>query len=224
MIIRLQFFSCVNSCLQTGYKNPIDDAIKKSHKDLDISNCKKLDEIPYDFNRKRLSILVKKDDKNILITKGAYSHIMEVCKYAEIDGKILEDLKDTVQDIEKLYTLYSSQGYKLIAVSYKYIDKERIDFNDESDEIFIGFVILHDPLKSDAKDLVNRLKDLGIELRIITGDNKLVAQHIAHSLGLDGKVLSGEDIKHLSEDALINKVKDTFVFCRAYATSKRFGS
>ncbi|WP_299239892.1 magnesium-translocating P-type ATPase [Sulfurihydrogenibium sp.] len=208
---KVAIFSCVNSCLQTGYKNPIDDAIKESQKDLDISDYKKLDEIPYDFNRKRLSILVKKDDKNVLITKGAYSHIIEVCKYAEIDGKIL-DIKDTIQDIEKLYTLYSSQGYKLIAVSYKYVDKERIDFNDESDEIFIGFVILHDPLKSDAKDLVSKLKDLGIELRIITGDNKLVAQHIAQSLGLDGKVLSGEDIRHLSEDALINKVKDTFVF------------
>ena len=72
--------------------------------------------------------------------------------------------------------------------------------------------IAHDPLKPDTKDLVCRLKDLGIKLRIITGDNKLVAQHIALSLGLDGKVFSGEDIRNLSEDALINKVKDTYVF------------
>jgi len=149
--------------------------------------------------------------QNLLITKGAYSHVIEICSYAEIDGKVV-NIKEVIQKIEKLYTYYSGQGFKLIAVAYKQADKDKVDFRDENEEIFLGFVILHDPLKKDAKDLIDRLLSLGIKLRIITGDNKFVAQHIAENLGLKGKVLSGDEINKFSEDALIKRVKDTFIF------------
>jgi Mg2+-importing ATPase len=208
---KIALFSYINSHFQTGYKNPIDDAIKESLKSINISEFKKLDELPYDFNRKRLSILVKKDTQNILVTKGAYFHVIEICSYAEIDGKVV-NIEEVIQKIEELYTYYSCQGFKLIAVAYKQVDKDKIDFKDEKEEIFLGFVILHDPLKKDAKDLIDRLLSLGIELRIITGDNKFVAQHIAENLGFKGGVLSGDEINKISEDALIKRVKDTFIF------------
>jgi len=130
--------------------------------------------------------LLKKDIQNLLITKGAYSHVIEICSYAENDGKVV-NIKEVIQKIKKLYTYYSGQGFKLIAVAYKQADKDKVDFRDENEGIFLGFVILHDPLKKDAKDLIDRLLSLGIKLRIITGDNKFVAQHIAENLGLKGK-------------------------------------
>ncbi|QWK19820.1 MAG: magnesium-translocating P-type ATPase [Hydrogenobacter thermophilus] len=208
---RIALLSYVNSCFQTGYKNPVDEAIKKSFGTLDISQFQKLDELPYDFNRKRLSVLVKKGEESLLITKGAYSHVLEVCKYAQVKEKVVE-IKEVLGKIEEVYARYSGQGFKLIAVAYRLFGGESLNYEDEKDEVFLGFLILHDPLRKDAKELVEKLLSLGIELRIITGDNKLVAKYVAERIGLKGEIMSGGDFEKLSEEALVRRVKDTFVF------------
>lgn len=208
---KVALFSYLNSYFQTGYKNPIDEAIKEELKSTDISEFKKLDELPYDFNRKRLSVLIKKDQENLLITKGAYSHVIDICTYAEIDGKVV-DIRKVMQEIQEIYTQYSVQGFRLIAIAYKPIKEDSISYGDEEGEIFLGFVVMYDPLKKDAKNVVEKLLSLGVELRIITGDNRLVAEYVAEKLGLKGKVMSGEDFKNFSEEALIRRIKDVFVF------------
>lgn len=208
---RIALLSYVNSCFQTGYKNPVDEAIKKSFGTLDISQFQKLDELPYDFNRKRLSVLVKKGEESLLITKGAYSHVLEVCKYAQVKEKVVE-IKEVLGKIEEVYARYSGQGFKLIAVAYRLFGGESLNYEDEKDEVFLGFLILHDPLRKDAKELVEKLLSLGIELRIITGDNKLVAKYVAERIGLKGEIMSGGDFEKLSEEALVRRVRDTSVF------------
>jgi Mg2+-importing ATPase len=204
-------FSYVNSYLQTGYKNPVDEAIKERMGSEDLSEFKKLDELPYDFNRKRLTVLVRRGEENLLITKGAYSHVLEVCSFAQIEGKI-HNLQEVLENIEKVYTDYSKRGFRLIAIAYKVVEKESISYVDERDEIFLGFTVMHDPIREDAKNVLKKLLDLGVELRIITGDNKLVAEYVAQQMGLQGSVISGEDFRKLSEEALISRVRDTFVF------------
>jgi len=208
---KVALFSYINSYLQTGYKNPVDEAIKEWMRSEDISEFKKLDELPYDFNRKRLSVLVRRGEENLLITKGAYSHVLEVCSYAQIGEKI-HNLHEILENIEKVYTDYSQRGFRLIAIAYKVVEKESVSYEDERDEIFLGFAVMHDPIKEDAKNVLKKLLDLGVELRIITGDNKLVAEYVAQQIGLQGGVISGEDFKKLSEEALISRVRDTFVF------------
>ena len=213
---KVALFSYLNSYFQSTYKNPIDDAILSIPNPIDISSFEKLDEIPYDFNRRMLSILVKEGDKRILITKGAYSHILEICKYAEINGRVVE-IKEVIEEVEKIYKDYSSEGFRIIAVAYKLVDKDNVDYQDEREEILIGFIVIHDPLREDAKELVERLSSLGIELKIITGDNEFVASYIAKKLNLSGGVMSGKDfekllMESLSEEALIRKIKNTSIF------------
>jgi len=213
---KVALYSYLNSYFQSTYKNPIDEAILSTSNSVDVSSFRKLDEIPYDFNRKMLSILVEKEGKKILITKGAYSHVLEVCKYAEINGNVVE-IKEVIKSVEKLYKDYSSEGFKIIAVAYKFVDKNNIDYEDEKEEILLGFVILHDPLREDARELIERLSSLGIELKIITGDNELVASYIAKKLNLGGSVVSGKELERLSkeslsEKALIRKIKDVSIF------------
>lgn len=203
----------LNSYFQTSYKNPIDEAIKDIEpKYLNIEDYQKLDELPYDFNRKRLSILLKSFNENILITKGAFEHVLEICSYVEMEGKKVIEIGNFKKSIEKFYEEYSKEGYKVIAIAYKPVSKEDISYKDEKDLIFVGFLLLHDPLKSDANTLINNLKDIEVELKIITGDNKYVAMYIKNSLSLKGEILTGEDLKNLSEAALMRKIKTTSIF------------
>jgi Mg2+-importing ATPase len=216
---KVALFAYINSYFQTGYRNPIDEAIIESMKSQSISDFEKLDELPYDFNRKRLSVLVKKGEEKLLITKGAYSHLLEVCSYAQLGGEVVE-LQHALKDIEKIYTDYSRMGFRLIAVAFKSIGKEHISYSDEKEEIFPGFVIMHDPLREDAKELVRELSSLGVELKIITGDNKLVAQYVAEELGLGGNIMDGNDLQNIPEEALINKVRETSVFAELSPSQK----
>jgi Mg2+-importing ATPase len=216
---KVALFAYINSYFQTGYKNPIDEAIIESMESQDLSDFEKLDELPYDFNRKRLSVLVKKGEEKLLITKGAYSHLLEVCSYAQLGGEVVE-LQHALKDIEKIYTDYSRRGFRLIAVAFKPIEKEHISYSDEKGEIFLGFAIMHDPLREDAKELVRELLSLGVELKIITGDNKLVAQYVSEELGLGGNIMDGHDLQNLPEEALINKVRETSVFAELSPSQK----
>lgn len=203
----------LNSYFQTGYRNPVDEAIKEARPEsIRIEDYQKLDELPYDFNRKRLSVLLKSKEGNILVTKGAFDHVLEVCSHVEVGEDNSVDVEKHKKSIERLYEKYSREGYKVIAIAYKYVSKEDVSYEDESDMVFTGFLLLQDPLKPDAKRLINSLRDVGVELKIITGDNRHVAMHIKEALSLKGDILTGKDIERLSEEALIRKVKTTAIF------------
>ena len=204
-------YAYINAIYETGYKNPIDEAVK-NFKKFDISNYKKLDELPFDFLRKKLTVLVKKGDKNLMITKGAFENILEICSKVKIDGEE-KDIKSFKTQIEDLFRQYGKEGFRVVAVAYKDTDKTEITFDDEKDMVFFGFVLFHDPLKEDIKETINNMKNLGIQLKILTGDNRYVAAHIGKQLGIpENKMLTGEDLEYYHEQALIKKVNDVHIF------------
>ncbi|MCX7760855.1 MAG: magnesium-translocating P-type ATPase [Hydrogenothermaceae bacterium] len=208
---RLHIYACLNAIFQTGYENPIDEAIKSTCDKNLSSSYKKLDEIPYDFNRKRLSILIKEEDKNIVITKGAYKEVLGICKYVEVENEI-KPIEYFKEQIENLYFRYSKEGFKIIVLAYKETEKDSLAYADENSMILLGFIILFDPLREDAKETIERLKNYGVNVKIITGDNRLVALHIAKSLGIGEKILTGEELSKLNSGALLNIIKDITIF------------
>ncbi len=211
-------YAYINAFFQTGFKNPIDDAIL-SFKNLDTTKYHKLDEIPYDFNRKRLSILVKHEDKNILISKGAVKNIIEISRYLKINGSTLPLTDEIKSKIFETLDRYSENGYRVIGVSYKFIDKNSIDFSDESDMIFIGFLIFEDPLKLNVEKVIEELYQKGIRIVILTGDNRFVAKHIGEKLGLN-KVLTSQELQNIHPDALVKVVENYDIFAELTPSQK----
>lgn len=203
----------INATLQQGFKNPIDNALAE----IPLSgtaNYTRVDEIPYDFIRKRLSILAKDDRETKLIAKGAVKQILEVCTQTANQEGVLVPIQEILPSIRKLYEELSSQGYRTLGVAYKLYDgKEIIHKTDETDMIFAGFITLFDSLKEGITETIKELQAYGVELKIITGDNALIAKNISKQIGFKkGLVLSGAEMRKMSDAALTSRVVDTCVF------------
>jgi Mg2+-importing ATPase len=208
---KVLFYAYLNAFYETGFTNPIDDAIR-NHKQFDLANCKKLDEVPYDFNRKRLTILVSKDTEILMITKGALLNVISTCSFVETTTGIvnIDKIKDKIlrpfQDL-------SVQGLRILGISYKTVDTPSITKDDEIGMIFLGFLVLYDPPKEKILDTINRLKELGVSLKIITGDNKLVAANLGKQVGLtNSRILTGKELRLMSDDALSHQVNNIDIF------------
>lgn len=195
----------LNSLYQTGIKNPLDDAILE-HKKPAISQCQKIDEIPFDFYRKRMSVVVKQWDYLTLICKGAPEEILKVC----LQGK------DFVATAMNQYEELSAQGYRVLAIAIKKVnDGRKFTQQDETELSFEGFVAFLDPPKEDANDVMHALALIGVEVKIITGDNQLVTQKICKEIGLPIKgILQGHEMDTLTDDALKKRVLNTSIFTR----------
>ncbi|HEX4403155.1 MAG TPA: magnesium-translocating P-type ATPase [Galbitalea sp.] len=204
----------LDASLQVGMQNPIDDAIVSGVK-CDVSNVVKLGEIPYDFNRRRLSILFKDGtDSPTLVSKGALDAIVSVCTQAlGSDGKLVPIA--TVQDaVQKLFLDLSNQGYRVLGLATKDMPAAKTaTLADEKAMTLVGFVTFADPAKPDAAQTLEDLATNGISVRMLTGDNHLVAAHIANQVGLDTTtVLSGADIDKLDDAKLATAVNGVAVF------------
>jgi len=211
----------VNAFYETGFTNPIDEAIR-NYKKIDLTGYQKHDEIPYDFLRKRLSILVSHDNAHLMVTKGALHNILDVCTSAEIsDGKVVDIA--TVQDqINKHFEEFSRKGLRTLGVAYKNMGSDsRISKDNESGMTFTGFLILFDPPKPNILETITRLKTLGVNLKIITGDNHLVAATVSEQMGLKNtKILTGPDLRNLSDAALMKKAGGIDVFAEIEPNQK----
>ena len=204
--------SCWNAIFETGYANPIDDALKKLTAGTTPLPQKK-GEIPYDFIRKRLSIAVDTGAEKLLISKGAYEQIIASCTSARMpDGSVTTI--DTQKDaIEKLYADYGAKGSRVIGVCYKPIQKDTVTKDDETGMIFAGFILLQDPIKPGIVDTINELAKLSVGLKIITGDNKNIAKSIGQSIGIaEPVILTGKELLTISPLALNVRVKETHIF------------
>ena len=211
----------INAFYETGFTNPIDEAIR-NHKKFDLSGYQKEDEIPYDFIRKRLSVLVSHDDKHIMVIKGALQNVLEVCSSVETkDGKVVDKVIAHDQ-IQKQFEEFSGKGFRTLGVAYKDMGSvSRIDKDHESGMIFSGFLTLFDPPKPNILETITRLKNLGVSLKIITGDNHLVAANISQQMGLKNtKIMTGADLGHLSDSALMLKVAAVDVFAEIEPNQK----
>ena len=201
----------LNSLFQTGIRNPLDDAILE-HKRLNVPSYRKMDEIPFDFVRKRMSVVVTTKESNLLICKGAPEEIFKICA---------EDQQLLVKANEQ-YESLSADGFRVLAIATKPVQpKERFSIQDEQQLQFNGFIAFLDPPKEDADETVAELARIGVEVKIITGDNHLVTQKICKEIGLPVKgLLQGNELELLSDDALKQRVLNTTIFTRCSPDQK----
>lgn len=219
--VRVRLFAFLNAFFETGFVNPIDAAIRRIP-DVDIGNFVKKDEVPYDFERKRLSIVVHSDGGDWMITKGALTNVLEVCRQVEMpDGRIVE-LPAVQEEIRRYYETQSAQGYRLIGIAWKDVSGDPvIDKSDEADMVFLGFILLEDPAKVGIADTVRHLESLGITLKIITGDNRLAAAHLAQSIGIPhDPILTGPEISRIDEPALARRAEGVGLFAEVEPQQK----
>jgi len=211
----------LNAFYETGFTNPIDEAIRASRK-ADLTGYQKTDEIPYDFLRKRLSILVAHDDNHLMVTKGALTNVLAVCASAEVGAGKIVDLATVRDRIQQHLEEFSNKGCRTLGVAYKNMGSaSRMSKVDEAGMTFLGFLVLFDPPKAKIIETIGSLKTLGVALKIITGDNHLVAANVSQQMGLSNtKILSGADLRDLSDGALLRRVADVDVFAEIEPNQK----
>ncbi|MDP2981634.1 MAG: magnesium-translocating P-type ATPase [Candidatus Omnitrophota bacterium] len=209
-------FAYINSFYQTGLKNLLDRAILKYEKIL-VKQFKKVDEIPFDFSRRIMSVVVDIDGKHVLIAKGAPEEIFKRCSKYELESEIL-DMEDLIlSDLKEEYDNLSSDGFRVLAIAYKDIEakKDVYSKDDENDLILKGYVAFFDPPKPSTRRAIVALNKLGIEVKVLTGDNELVTKKICSDVGLDVKgLVTGDIVEKISDKELQELVKNTTVFAR----------
>jgi Mg2+-importing ATPase len=218
---KVLFYAYLNASYETGFTNPIDEAIR-THRRFDLSGHQKQDEIPYDFLRKRLSILVSHDDTHLMVTKGALPNVLAVCSSAETGGGTLVEIAAVRERIQQHFEKFSNQGFRTLGVAYRNIGTGSvISKTDEAGMTFLGFLVLFDPPKPDIVKTIGSLKNLGVSLKIITGDNHLVAANVSQQMGLlNRRIITGPDLRQMSDDALLKRVVDADVFAEIEPNQK----
>ena len=209
-----------NATFETGYSNPIDDALKQLKIEIKLSP-KKIGEVPYDFIRKRLSIAVNTESEKLIITKGAFTQILSICTKIKINDTVFEDITLHMAALQSKFEEFGNNGLRAIGICYKKIDTNTISKTDENEMIFAGFILLQDPIKTGIIDAINELKKLEVDLKIITGDNKNVAKSIALKIGISNPyILTGSEVSKTSTTALYQLVKKTHIFAEVEPQQK----
>jgi Mg2+-importing ATPase len=213
--------AAVTSFLHAGYDNPLDQAIKKKVGGID-SSWKKLDEIPFDYERRRVTLLAQKENESFLIVKGSFSEVVQRCSFAKnLDGQKVP-IDTCIDKLELLLEEFSEKNSKILAVAYKNLsDKTSFLEEDESDLIFSGLLEFYDPLKINIAEEIAALKALGVDLKIISGDNEHIVRHISLELNLNhSSVVKGIDLENLEDLALISLVKEKSLFAEVSPLDK----
>ncbi|GKS60187.1 hypothetical protein YTPLAS18_37140 [Nitrospira sp.] len=214
-------YAAVNATLQSGFMNPIDEAIRANGR-VDLSAFLKLDEQPYDFVRKRLSILVAGPGGHLMVTKGALRQILQVCTSAETEGGVLTDMGVVRESILRRMHDLSEQGLRVLGVAYRRLGAQaKLGPDDEADMIFAGMLVFTDLPKPDVAQTVSRLREMGVALKMLTGDGAPVAACVAKQVGLaQARILTGDELRHMSDDALVSRVNDIEVFAEVEPNQK----
>ncbi|HUK85157.1 MAG TPA: magnesium-translocating P-type ATPase [Candidatus Acidoferrum sp.] len=218
-VLTYGYFNCV---FETGLKSPLDDAVLQ-YKQFDVTGINKVDEIPFDFIRRRVSVVIELKGQRLVISKGAPEEILKICTFCETN-EILTDFTSVYQGkFLKQYNELSAQGYRVLAVAYKKVqdNKTHYSIGDESQMVFLGFLSFFDPPKESAKESINLLARDGVELKIVTGDNELVTRTVCTQLGFSIKgIVTGYDIAQLQDDALARVVEENNIFARVNPAQK----
>ncbi|MCI0455000.1 MAG: magnesium-translocating P-type ATPase, partial [Candidatus Dadabacteria bacterium] len=214
-------YAYLNASYETGFTNPIDEAIRKQCQ-FDMSTYQKLDELPYDFIRKRISILVLKDDRKVIVMKGALQNVLSVCSSVETSSGMIVDLIAFEERIQNLFEEFGSKGFRMLGIAYKDISPDiRITKDSETGMTFLGFLIFHDPPKPGILETINRLKQLGISLKIISGDNQIIASFVSQQVGLsNSQILTGYELRQMSNESLLKRVNDVNVYAEVEPNQK----
>jgi Mg2+-importing ATPase len=206
--------AAVNAALDTGLSNLLDDAILKVRKP-DAAGVEKLDEIPYDFLRKRVSVVVRQGGRIRLITKGALEPLLTVVSSASVDEARLKAIRDR-------FAAWSAEGYRVLGVAFRDLPARAAYTKDDERELqFAGFLVFHDPPKAGVEKTVAELVRSGVRLKIITGDAALVARHVAEAVGLvKPRMLTGKELDELRDEALWQAAELTDIFAEVDPNQK----
>lgn len=218
-ILRHAYF---NSFFQTGLKNLMDKAILSHVKELSLEHLKdnynKVDEIPFDFTRRRMSVVIEdKQGKRQIITKGAVEEMIEICSYAEFNKTVQPFTDELKQKAKYISEQMNRQGMRVLAVAHKsYLDKDcNFSVKDEKDMVLIGFLAFLDPPKQSAANAIRQLHEHGIEVKILSGDNDSVVRTIARQVGIEtNNALTGPQFSSMSDDERRKAVIETTVFSK----------
>jgi len=215
------FYAYINASYETGFTNPLDEAIRR-YRQFDLSRVSKLDEVPYDFIRKRLSILVAIDNTHLMVTKGALSNVLAVCSAVEMPGEKVIDIGTVQEKIAEQFRDLSSKGFRTLGLAYKDMGSQSsITRDDEVDMTFLGFLVFYDPLKEGIVEVIKTLKESGVTLKVITGDSELVAASVAERMSFPNRsILNGSSIREMSDEALMKKVNSVDIFAEIEPNQK----
>jgi len=202
----------LNAKFETGYYNPIDAALKEFIGEIDTAGIHKIAEIPYDFTRKRLSIVIQEAGLKRFITKGSFLQVKQICSHV-LDRNGLQPVERYGQKLDHIFDKLGKDGYRVIAVCYKDIIDESINLTAEANMIFAGFVLMKDPIKPGIAAAIHELDKLGVGLKIITGDNKNIAWTTAGEIGIAApKLVTGKELDGISNEGLEVAVKAVDIF------------
>jgi Mg2+-importing ATPase len=218
---KVLLYAYVNAAFETGFTNPIDEAIRREALPQ-AAAFQKVDEVPYDFVRKRLSVLVQTGEQRIMVTKGALANVLSVCTAAEQSDGHLCPIEEASGQVLERYQALSRQGYRCLGVAYRILESEAIIRKEsERDMVFLGLLTLSDPLKPGALESLQRLRDLGISVKLISGDNSAVAAKIGREAGLNVRtILTGPELRHLTDSALMRRAVRVDVFAEVEPNQK----
>ncbi len=220
---QVHLFAFLNAHMQTGLPNPLDEAIVNCHAP-GADDYSKVDEIPYDFIRKRLTVVAgQKGSPAVMITKGALENVLAVCSQVQTGSgeKTLDD--EMRAEIQKKFEGWSAQGYRVLGLAVKSVEAQSHPFSqkDEAGMTFAGFLLFFDPPKAGVQETIQALEKLGVQLKVITGDNRLVAHHTGQVVGLgDAKVLTGSEVDDMRDEALWHAVEETTIFAEVDPNEK----
>ncbi len=209
----------LNAAFETGIENPLDKALVTAGQSAGLTThgYRKVDEIPYDFQRKRLTIVVADDSdpsQHLIVTKGAFDNVLAICSAVDRDGVDAPLTADLHARIEAFYQAKGEAGFRVLALSTRKVAaKDHYALDDEKEMAFAGFLVFFDPPKKDVKRTISDLANLGIRITVISGDNRHVTAHLAEAVGLDPKsIIAGDELANLKDEALWQRAPRTDLF------------
>ena len=213
----------LNAAFESGLKSPLDDAILAAGK-IDLAAWRKIDEVPFDFERRRVSVLVEGAGRRLIIVKGAPEDVLGHTARYEQPGAPARPLDAAARKTaEATFNGLGAEGYRVLGVAWREVeaDREKANVADEKDLTFAGFLAFLDPPKARAREALTALANLGIALKVVTGDNEQVTRHVCGELGLKVTgTLTGPELAALTDEALAARLDDTTLFCRVTPPQK----
>jgi len=210
-------YAYMNSFYQTGLRNLLDRAVL-AHSEIDVErNCRKVDEIPFDFKRRRMSVVIDYEDRHVLICKGAVEEVVRVCENYQVDDDINPLIQLIRDDLMDEYRHLSTEGYRVLAIAYREFDRSKQTFSvaDESGLTLLGYIAFFDPARQTSAKAIEVLLRSGVAVKILTGDNELVTQKVCKDVGLAiTKVVTGPQLAGLNEEEFAQRVREANVFAR----------
>jgi len=222
---RVLFLAYLNSYFETGLKSPLDDAILAHAARPSVTAWRKIDEVPFDFERRRVSVLVDDGHTRLLVVKGAFEDMLRLSTRYEADGPA--DLRpldaETAARLREQCEQFGRDGYRVLGIAWRPVPPDQVHavVDDETELVFAGLAAFFDPPKASARAAVDALRASGVALKVLTGDSELVTEHLCAALGIPvAGVVTGAEIAHLDDQAVGALVERTTLFCRVTPAQK----